>query len=170
MAISAAGPVSDATLGALFAWLCLVLGAGPLRDVCFQLAFGAYVGALVNLNPFVERDGYHLLSDALGEPGLRRKARAELQRRLRDRSAPGPASGVLTRYALAGLVWSVVAAGAAVVMSLRYEPALRALLPAPVVWAMLVSVWAAAAAPAVMTLGAPLLGRARDARGHDGGG
>jgi putative peptide zinc metalloprotease protein len=162
IAVSAAGPVSDAVLGATFAWLCLLLGAGALRDVCFQLAFGAYVGALVNLNPFIERDGYHMLADALREPGLRRRARVELQQVLR-RQGYASGSTVLRRYALAGLAWSVVAAAGAVVVSLRYAPALRSFLPGPVVWAMLASVWAAALTPALMTLGGPLLDRVRDA-------
>ncbi|MCW2986138.1 MAG: hypothetical protein JWR63_3708 [Conexibacter sp.] len=160
MAVSAAGPASDAAVGGLFSWLCLTLGAGAIRDICFQLAFGAYVGALVNLNPFVERDGYHILADALRVPGLRRRARAELQRVLR-RDDPAPPSRVLTRYAAAGLAWSVVAAGAAVAMSVRYAPALEAVLPAPAAWAMLACVWAAAASPAFLTLGGPLLDRIR---------
>jgi putative peptide zinc metalloprotease protein len=156
IAVSAAGPVSDAVVGAVFAWACLVLGAGSLRDICFQLAFGAYVGALVNLNPFVERDGYHMLSDALGEPDLRRRARRVLRRE------DGVADDAALRwYALAGLAWSVVAAAAAVVVSLRYAPALRALLPAPVVWVLLAAVWAAVLTPAATTLAGPLLDRAR---------
>lgn len=160
IAVSAAGPVSDATLGGLFSWACLVQGPGILRDICFQLAFGAYVGALVNLNPFVERDGYHMLADALDQPGLRRRARADLQRRLRS-GGEAPASPVLRRYALAGLGWSVVATALAVVLSLRYAPALRAVVPAPVAWAMLAMVWVAAAVPALSTLGGPLVARAR---------
>jgi len=36
--------------------------------------FGGYVAALFNLNPLLERDGYHVLVDLLREPGLRRRA------------------------------------------------------------------------------------------------
>ena len=68
LAISAAGPASDLLVGAVFA-----LGAafvhGTVRDVLFQLSFAAYVGALSNLNPLLDRDGYHMLVDWLGEPG-----------------------------------------------------------------------------------------------------
>jgi putative peptide zinc metalloprotease protein len=166
IAVSAAGPASDAAVGGLFAWVCLLLGAGAIRDICFQLAFGAYVGALVNLNPFVERDGYHVLADVLRIPGLRRRARAELQRRL-SRDGAGTRSPVLTRYALAGLAWSAVAAGAAVAMSLRYAPMLKAIVPAPAAWALLSCVWAAAAAPAVLTLGGPLWQRVRGGQVDD---
>ena len=164
IAVTAAGPVSDAVLGATFALCCLVLGPGTVRDIFFQLAFGAYVGALVNLNPFVERDGYHILADVLGEPGLRRRARAELRRWLGREEGFRP-SPILVRFALAGVGWSVVAAGAAMVISLRYWPVLHHFLPGPVVWAMLVSVWGAVLAPVLLTLGPPLLERSRASRG-----
>jgi putative peptide zinc metalloprotease protein len=162
IAVSAAGPASDAVMGATFALCCLVLAPGTLRDIFFQLAFAAYVGALVNLNPFVERDGYHILTDVLGEPGLRRRARAELRRRLRGDDAP--LSPMLVKFAAAGVAWSIVAAGAAMVISLRYWPVLHRFLPAPVVGAMLIAVWGAVLAPALLTLGPPLIERRRDLR------
>ena len=34
-----------------------------MRDIFFNLAFAAYVGGFFNLNPFIERDGYHILVD-----------------------------------------------------------------------------------------------------------
>ena len=34
-----------------------------MRDIFFNLAFAAYVGGFFNLNPFIERDGYHMLVD-----------------------------------------------------------------------------------------------------------
>ena len=80
MAVTAAGPASDLSLGALFSLLALALPAGAERDIVFQLAFAAYLGAVFNLNPFLERDGYHLLVDFLGEPMLRRRARELLHR------------------------------------------------------------------------------------------
>src|SRR5205085_1942211 len=78
LAISAAGAASDLTLGALFALAALAVGGGTERDVLFNLALAAYVGAFFNLNPALERDGYHMLVDVLGEPGLRRRSRAWL--------------------------------------------------------------------------------------------
>jgi putative peptide zinc metalloprotease protein len=158
--VSAAGPVSDAVLGGAFSLACLTLAAGTLRDICFQLAVGAYLGALMNLNPFVERDGYHILADVLDEPNLRGRARAELARRLRgDTSAPP--SRVLVRYAMWGLAWSVVAAVAAIVVSLRYGPALRALLPDVVVDLGFVAVWGALLAPVALAVIGPLRERRR---------
>ena len=94
------------SLGALFALACLALPAGTLRDILFQLAFAAYVGAFFNLNPFVERDGYQILVDLLREPGLRRRAREQLVPAA-QRAAGQPATRrVLARYALFGLAWS----------------------------------------------------------------
>ena len=73
---------SDFSLGAIFSICCLALPAGTVRDIFFQLAFAGYVGAFFNLNPFIERDGYHMLVDWLREPGLRRRAREQFARRL----------------------------------------------------------------------------------------
>ena len=81
-----------------------------MRDIFFQLAFAGYVGAFFNLNPFIERDGYHMLVDWLREPGLRRRAREQFARRLSGsgRSSDSP---VLARYSLWGLAWTVLAGG-----------------------------------------------------------
>jgi putative peptide zinc metalloprotease protein len=155
IAVSAAGPISDFSLGALFSLLALVLPAGAERDVVFQLAFAAYVGGLFNLNPFLERDGYHVLVDLLGEPMLRRRAREDLRRRLSGRGT-GPASPVLARYSLFALGWSALAGIFAVGLSIRYEPRLAAVLPSPFPWVALTAVWAAAFAPLVLALWGPL--------------
>ena len=51
IAISAAGPVSDFSLGAVFALCALLLPEGVVRDIFFNLAFAAYVGALLQPQP-----------------------------------------------------------------------------------------------------------------------
>jgi len=48
IAISAAGPVSDFSVGAIFALFCLFLEPGTVRDIFFNLAFAAYVGGFFN--------------------------------------------------------------------------------------------------------------------------
>ena len=138
IAVSAAGPVSDFALGGLFSLACLALPAGSARDVFFQLALAAYVGGLLNLNPMVERDGYHILVDYLREPGLRRRALMQLRWRLSGRGQLED-SPVLGRYSLFAIAWLVVGAGFAVAMSLRYQAALEALVPSPVAWSMLIA-------------------------------
>ncbi len=136
IAISAAGPVSDAVLGGLFSLACLLLGPGAIRDVCFQVAFGAYLGACFNLNPFLDRDGYHILVDVLREPNLRRRARAR-----------GPRTAVLRRYSRLGVAWSCLAVVFVVAMTLRVRPTLETIAPEWLVWAAIVPVWLVALVP-----------------------
>jgi len=162
IAVSAAGPVSDLAIGGLFSVLSLVVG-GTLREVFFQLAFAAYVGALFNLNPFLDRDGYHMLVDILREPGLRRRAKAQLERRLRgDRRATDRRA--YARYSLAGVAWSLVSAGFAIVMSLRYEDVMLRVAPDPAVYVVMGTLWLALFVPVFLTLARPLLDRARGGR------
>ena len=68
-----------------------------MRDVFFQLAFAGYVGAFFNLNPFIDRDGYHILVDYLREPGLRKRAKDQFSRRLsgKARTSDSPGAGAL---------------------------------------------------------------------------
>ncbi|MGZ8667048.1 MAG: hypothetical protein ACXWZM_08055, partial [Solirubrobacterales bacterium] len=161
IAISAAGPVSDFSLGAVFS-ICCLLVEGTVRDVFFQLAFAGYVGAFFNLNPFIDRDGYHMLVDVLREPGLRRRAKDQFSRRLsgKGRSSDSP---VLARYSIAGVGWSILAAGFAIFMSLRYEPIMSALAPSYAVWIVLGTLWLALFVPVFVVLGKPLVDRVRGA-------
>ena len=163
IAVSAAGPVSDLTLGGAFALTCLAMPAGTTRDVVFQLAFGAYLGALLNLNPLLDRDGYHILVDVLGEPGLRTRALAQLRLRLAGRSRE-PGSRLLARYAVLVLVWTVVAAVCAAAFSLRYEDALAAVVPGTAAWALLAVAWLALLALPLAIVVPPLRERRRAAR------
>ena len=162
IAISAAGPISDFALGAIFS-LCCVFVEGTVRDVFFQLAFAGYVGAFFNLNPFIERDGYHMLVDWLREPGLRRRAREQFARRLSG-GGRGDDSRVLARYSLWGLVWTVLAGAFAVALSLRYLPLMTAAAPDWVVHVVMGTLWVAFFLPAVWTIGKPLV----DARRRGG--
>lgn len=160
IAISAAGPVSDFSLGAIFSLCCLLLEAGTVRDICFQLAFAGYVGAFFNLNPFIERDGYHMLVDWLREPGLRRRAKEQFARRLSGRGRTDD-SPVLARYSLWGLGWTVLAGAFAVALSLRYLPVMTSLAPDWVVYTVMGTLWVAFFVPAVVAVGKPLRDRVR---------
>jgi putative peptide zinc metalloprotease protein len=144
--VSAAGPISDSVLGAVFSICCLTLPPGTVRDIFFQLAFAAYLGALFNLNPLLERDGYHILVDVLREPALRRRAREHLRASLSGRVAFS-SSRVLRGYALSVLAWSAVAAVFAALMSARYEQPLAQIVPTPIAWAMLGGLWIALLGP-----------------------
>jgi putative peptide zinc metalloprotease protein len=141
IAVTAAGPVSDLTLGGVFSFACLAAG-GTVRDVFFQLAFGAYVAGIFNLNPLVERDGYQILTDVLDEPRLRPRALEQLRRRLAgDRRATD--SHVLIRYAELSFGWMLATAAFVIFLSLRYEHAFASLIPGPAAWAIVAPVWAA---------------------------
>jgi hypothetical protein len=112
--------------------------------------------------PLVERDGYHILVDLLREPGLRQRAREELRRRIAGGDAA--ASPVVARYALFGLVWSAFGALLGIAVSLRYEPAIAAFAPAPVVWPAMGVVWLALLVPVLAAIGPPALERLRTRR------
>ena len=159
--ISAAGPACDLTLGALFSFACWVAPRGSISDVFFQLAFGAYVGAFFNLNPFLDRDGYQILVDFLREPGLRQRARQQFAQRLSGSAPDEETSPVLARYALAGLMWSAIGAGIAILFAAALPPPHFGADPARPGRGDLHRVLRAAVHPGVVQLGAPLLRRAR---------
>jgi putative peptide zinc metalloprotease protein len=167
LAISAAGPASDLLVGGVFA-----LGAafvdGTVRDVLFQLSFAAYVGALSNLNPLLDRDGYHMLVDWLGEPGLRRRARAHLAAVLSGRGRASDEPRALLVYAVAGLAWTVAAVAFVIVMSARYYDILTSLAPPEVVWGVLGAFYLLLFVPVLFMIGRPLLERLRRRREPQG--
>jgi putative peptide zinc metalloprotease protein len=161
MAISAAGPATDLALGGFFALCSLALAQSNTGDVFFQLAFAGYVGALFNLNPFLERDGYHILVDHLGEPGLRRRAREQFKRRLAGRGDASD-SPVLERYSRWGLVWGFALPVIVIGVSLRYIPIFTGLIsPDGVVYAVVGTLWAASFVPVLIVLVPPLVERIR---------
>jgi putative peptide zinc metalloprotease protein len=159
--VSAAGPLTDFSLGALFSILCAISPAGNVRDVLFQLAFAGYVGAFFNVNPFLDRDGYQILCEWLREPKLKERARAQLRARLSGTMAKDEGSPVLARYAVAGLIWSAVGAGFVVVLSLRYYDTLSKLLPHGVVIAGFIVFIIVLLLPVVFALVMPMISRAR---------
>ena len=159
--ISAAGPACDLTLGALFSFACWVAPRGSISDVFFQLAFGAYVGAFFNLNPFLDRDGYQILVDFLREPGLRQRARQQFAQRLSGSAPDEETSPVLARYALAGVIWSAVGAGIAILFAAHYRHHIPAQIPHGLVAAIFIAFCVLLFIPVFVQLGAPLVRRAR---------
>jgi putative peptide zinc metalloprotease protein len=160
LAVTGAGPLSDLALAGAFSIACLLLAEGTIRDILFQVAFAGYVAAFFNLNPFLERDGYHILADRLGIPGLRARAREELRRRLSGQGGQDRDPALL-RYALAGLGWSFAAVAIAVAFSLRFQPIMARHASETVVWIVLGTLWAALLVPVLLVVGPPLLARRR---------
>ncbi len=159
--ISAAGPATDFSLAALFGIICAVSPKGNVRDVFFQLAFAGYVGAFFNANPFLDRDGYQILSEWLRVPKLKERARAQLKARLSGTMSEDEGSPVLARYAVAGLVWSVIGVGFVLVLSLRYYDRLSALAPHSVVLGGFILFFIVLLLPVVFALVMPMISRAR---------
>ena len=134
-----------------------------MRDIFFQLAFAAYVGAFFNLNPFIDRDGYQILVDALREPGLRRRAqgavRAAAVRQGRRRGRLARA-----RALLADRARLVRADGFFVIfITLRYKPIIALYAPDYVVWIVLITLWVGGFIPLIIVLAKPLTARWRGA-------
>ena len=127
----------------------------------FQLAFGAYVGAFFNLNPFIDRDGYNILVDFLREPRLRQRSRAQFARKLSGAPSGDETSSVLGRYALAGVIWSALGAAFVIVFSTRYLDRLEALAPHGLIVTAFIVFCLVLLIPVVVQLGVPLVRRAR---------
>ena len=163
LVVATAGPASDLAIGSVFALACLALPVGTIRDITFQLALAGYVAAFFNLNPFIDRDGYHILVDILDEPGLRRRSQAALIARLSGREPPPDARGVLLRYAVAGLGWLVATMGLVAVMIIQYYDQLTALVPEEAVLALVVALYALLLLPIVFTVVMPTIRRFRGA-------
>ena len=146
-------------LGGAFALACWLSPPGNLRDILFQVAFAGYVGALFNLNPLLERDGYHVLVDLLREPGLRRRASRQLADVLVGTVAASARSDRLLVYGLASLCWSALTVAFAVVLSLRYYHTLASLAPPALVWTLLAAFYLVLALPVAVQLLRPLWSR-----------
>jgi putative peptide zinc metalloprotease protein len=159
--IYAAGPATDFSLAALFSIICAISPRGNVRDVFFQLAFAGYVGAFFNANPFLDRDGYQILCEWLRVPHLKERARAQLKARLSGTMSEEESSPVLGRYAIAGLVWSVIGVGFVLVLSLRYYTRLSALAPHTVVLIAFILFFVVLLLPVVFALVLPMISRAR---------
>jgi len=160
MAIAAAGPLSDFTVGGAFALACALTSSPVARDVLFQVALAGYLGALFNLNPLLERDGYHILTDLLGEPGLRRQSAAAVAAVLSGRVPRSRERRLLWRYGMASLCWSALTVAFAIAMSLRYYHRLVSVAPPALVWTLLAAFYIVLALPPALQLVLPLRRRA----------
>jgi putative peptide zinc metalloprotease protein len=163
MAVSAAGPVTDLIAGGTAA-IAATLASGIWSDIAFQVALGAYVGALFNLNPLLDRDGYHILVDLLGQPNLRARSRKRLALRLAGKPVPADLSRSVDIYAVAALVWLFGCACFAIVVSTRYYETLVALVHhKQFVWGVFAVFYAMLFFPLVISIGRPLLMRRKQA-------
>jgi putative peptide zinc metalloprotease protein len=172
MAVAAAGPAADLVLAGAFALAAAALPGGTPRQVAFQLALAGYAGALVNLNPLLDRDGAQLLADAMDQPGLRARSRARLRDALAGRPAAATDAGAPMAYAACALLWTLALPAFVVLL---WGDALRAAaerhLPHPDValGAGLGALVALALIPLALTAAGALAERWRAARAGDAG-
>ncbi len=156
IAISAAGPVSDAIVAGTASLIALPLAGGVVRDVLFQVAFGAYVAGFMNLNPFLDRDGYHMLVDILREPQLRRRSRARLAGAISGKGG-APERGLVTAFAFSSLLWLLAAGGLTAGLASLYTDRLVAISGSrALVWALVGLLAAVAFVPVGLTVLRPL--------------
>ena len=85
LVIDAGGVLAEGVLAVVALWAWLLLPDGGARDAALMLAMVGLVGSLlVNLNPFMRFDGYHLLADAWRMPNLQPRAFAMARWRMRE--------------------------------------------------------------------------------------
>ena len=125
----------------------------------FQIAFGAYVAGFMNLNPFLDRDGYHILVDILREPQLRRRSRARLASAISGRRGARERRAV-TIFAFSSLLWLFAAGALTAGLASIYTDRLVALSGSrALVWALVGALAAVAFVPAALAVVRPLADR-----------
>ncbi|MFQ3662494.1 MAG: cyclic nucleotide-binding domain-containing protein, partial [Chloroflexaceae bacterium] len=111
--VSLAGPLCDLLVGSTAALAAALAPPGAPGAAAYTLAVAAYLAALCNLNPLLELDGYHILSDWLGMPNLRREAlgfiRGPLWQKLRAGTPLAPEERVYTLYGLFAAAYTTLA-------------------------------------------------------------
>jgi putative peptide zinc metalloprotease protein len=158
IAISAAGPVSDLVCGGACALAASAL-TGVSAEIAYQLALAAYLGAFYNLNPLLERDGYHILVDVLGEPNLRRRSRERLAGALSGTGGPDAGRRLVLGFAVAAWAWSVLGIAISGIAMAHSMEAVGSSVPPQVLWTLFGIGCAVLAVPALSVVVLPLARR-----------
>lgn len=115
MVVTAVGGLAQFFLAGLAAGLAWALPQNILAPFLFKFSVLSYLSVFLNLNPFLELDGYYLLIDWLDMPGLKSRAREfvkkSLWRKLRHGEKLSFEERVYTAFGLGGLLWSALALG-----------------------------------------------------------
>jgi putative peptide zinc metalloprotease protein len=105
------GPFMSFVVSGVAALAVLAWPHMGLANVLFQLAFLNYFGGFLNLTPFLELDGYWILTDALGITDLLPRSlaflRRDLWRKLRHRHRLTRQEWALTSFAMVASVFTV---------------------------------------------------------------
>ena len=110
---AAAGPYGEAVVASAAALIAAMLGPSTAGEVCFRFAGVTYIFTAMNLIPFLELDGYWLLTDVLDVPDLRPRAlsflRYDLVDHVRARRPLRRGEWGLVVFGVLGTVFTVVA-------------------------------------------------------------
>lgn len=80
--VSLAGPFTTLLLGSLLAVMAGLFPSFAFNEVLFKAALVGYFGALMNMNPLLELDGYYALVDWVEIPMLRKRSLAFVREEL----------------------------------------------------------------------------------------
>ena len=118
IAVSWAGPYSGLLLGslAIFAIAATGFADTTANELIFKLALWAFVfGALTNLNPLLEWDGYFMLMDWLELPMLRKRSmdfvRRDLLSKISSRSPFNREERIFAVFGVMAITYTVVMVG-----------------------------------------------------------
>jgi CRP-like cAMP-binding protein/Zn-dependent protease len=132
--VSSAGPAADLVLGGIAAIAAVIVSDKGLAAALWIVAVPCYLAVVANLNPLLEFDGYHVLSDALDRPNLRSEALGWLGGRFRGSARSREPVGrhrVDLAYSVGAILYIVFNAVVIVaVYRLTVEGALGSVMPA----------------------------------------
>jgi putative peptide zinc metalloprotease protein len=113
IAVSLAGPLADLVVGGVCALTAFRYPDWIGSVFLFKMASMAYFSVLMNLNPFLELDGYFILMDWLDIPNLRARSlefvRRQLWPRLRRRETLSYEERIFTVFGVLCATYAVVA-------------------------------------------------------------
>jgi len=160
--VSCAGPAADLALGGIAALAAVSVSDRGLAAAFWIVAVPSYLAVVANLNPLLEFDGYHVLSDALDRPNLRSEALAWLGSRLRRSSRSREPLGrhrIDLAYSVGAILY--IAFNAFVILAvyrLTVEGALASAIPASVAIALCWTLAGGVSLLAILAVGGELRG------------
>jgi putative peptide zinc metalloprotease protein len=112
--VSLAGPFTTLLLGSLLAVVAGLFPSFAFNEVLFKAALIGYVGAVMNVNPLLELDGYYALVDWLEIPMLRKRSLAFVREELPAKLFKGWSKfsreqRIFAVFGLLAAVWTVFA-------------------------------------------------------------
>jgi len=114
LAVSWAGPWSTIIVSSLSTLLIVLSPEFIYNEILYKFAIWGFVGAIINLNPLLELDGYYILIDWLKKPLLRKNSFAYIKNLIRDitfQKSTGKLEWDKITYGILASVWSFISIG-----------------------------------------------------------